>query len=164
MFTEDSIAEVMLSPLFVSDVRLVREIMAKSRVGQRELFADAAAHRLEYFVEAVLASAPDWKNGKSSLICKGAAEIAEAIAGTLESTNENSRKLRMRSALLYELASYPAIARQFSTQMIYRSLYLIGLGGRGVSAISQRKPRNAQTPANLAPTLPRWRSATILRR
>jgi len=111
MFTEDTISETMSSPLFVSDVRLVREISAKSRVGQSELFADAAMHRLEYFVEAVLASAPNWTNGMSSTICKSAAEIAETLAGTLESEQEHSKNLRMRSALLYELSFYPAIAQ-----------------------------------------------------
>jgi hypothetical protein len=111
MFHEEEIAEVMKSTAFIADVRLVTESMSKGRIGQREMFADDAVHRLAYFVEAVLASAPDWRNGNSSAMCRSAAEIAETLAVHFESEEARQRNLRLRSALLYDLAAYPAIAQ-----------------------------------------------------
>jgi DEAD/DEAH box helicase len=111
MFREHEIAEVMTSSAFAADVRFVRESLSKSRIGQREIFAEDAVHRLSYFVEAVLSSASKWENGNSGAICKSAAEIAETLAVHFESELPRARKLRLRAALLYDLASYPAIAQ-----------------------------------------------------
>ena len=101
----------MKSSAFAADVRFVRESLSKNRIGQREMFAEDAVHRLAYFVEAVLASAPAWENGSSGSICKSAGEIAETLAIHFEAEALRARKLRLRSALLYDLAAYPAIAQ-----------------------------------------------------
>src|SRR6266849_2024332 len=111
MFSEQSIAEVMKLPRFLADVGLVRESLSKLRIGQHEMFAAEAVNRLAYFVEAVLASAPDWRNGASGPICKRAAEISETLANHSEIAQISSKRFRLRSALLYELAAYPAIAQ-----------------------------------------------------
>ena len=81
------------------------------RAGQPTLFDDAVNSRLAYFVEGVLASAPQWNGApKAHDICRIAAEIAELLSARTQPERISARRFRLRAALLYELADYPAIA------------------------------------------------------
>lgn len=110
MFSTNELETVTRTPAFLRDLALVRVSLARNRLGQGELFQDEAAKRLQYFVECVLTSAPGWTNGQSSLICTLAGEIAEALALRSYSSPEGPRRMRVRSALLFELAGLPAIS------------------------------------------------------
>jgi superfamily II DNA/RNA helicase len=110
MFSATELGSVMRSPLFQDDLRTVHEGLSKRRLGQGQLFANAVNARLSYFVEAVLASAPQWDANERAQICTTAAEIAELLA-TEES---NIPSIKLRSALLYELAGLPAISQSLA--------------------------------------------------
>ncbi len=110
MFSVKELETVVGSPAFTRDLALVRVTLARNRLGQGELFQVEAAQRLQYFVECVLTSAPTWTNGQSSTITTLAGEIAEALALRSHSSAEVTRRMRIRSALLFELAGLPAIS------------------------------------------------------
>jgi superfamily II DNA/RNA helicase len=110
MFSIEELVTVVKSPAFTQDLALVRVSLARNRLGQGELFRIEAAQRLQYFVECVLTSAPRWTNGQSSAITTIAGEVAEALALRAQSSPEMTRRMRVRSALLFELAGLPAIS------------------------------------------------------
>src|SRR5947208_469251 len=114
MFAIDEIKAVTESLAFHEDYSIVRSILSKERIGQRDLFQEDAADRLGYFVESVLASAPVWNGADSqgsAELCRTAAEVSEVLALGVENSSEDARRrARLRSALLYELADQPALA------------------------------------------------------
>lgn len=108
MFFVDELNEVLESPYFKADFDWVRQSMASNRVQQRVLFDRGAASRLNYFVECVLSSAPNWESGDASRICRFGGEVAELLSTLQELEEEKKKELRLRSVLLYELAGLPA--------------------------------------------------------
>lgn len=110
MFSIQELSGVRELPAFQQDLASVRLALAHSRIGRPLLFSQDTAGRLADFVEAVLASAPQWGPQSDADLCRIAAEIAELLA-SLDATAEDERKLlRWRCALLYELSDLPALA------------------------------------------------------
>jgi hypothetical protein len=111
MFTLDVFNRILTEPLFIDDYATVRRGLAQERVGQARLFDEGLDSRLAYFVESVLASAPQWDQvPRANDICRIAAEVAELLSVRGKPEGTAARKFRIRAALLYELADYPAIA------------------------------------------------------
>src|SRR5215831_20279966 len=111
MFALDVFDRVLAEPQFKADYAKVREGLALNRLGQPGLFDDGLSARLMYFVECVLASAPTWnERERSSTVCRVAAEVAELLSAKGAHHSTAAKHLRMRAALLYELADFPALA------------------------------------------------------
>ena len=109
MFTIAEIKEVTVNPAFIADYTAVRQTLVNQRLNQPLLLGSAAVTPLLAFVEAVIASAPDWDVRERAKLCEIGAEIAEAIAAT-EPHSQRGRTMRLRAALLYELAGMPSLA------------------------------------------------------
>lgn len=109
MFPIEELTGITLLPQFTEDRRTVLRTLATSRVGQQELFSTAAFGRLRHFVECVIASAPDWEPESAHDLCRVSGEIAEALSIVAQS-DPLKKKMRLRSALLFELADLPAIS------------------------------------------------------
>jgi superfamily II DNA/RNA helicase len=111
MYSVGEIQGVVASKAFKADLTVVEESLRRYRLGeQAHLFIVAAVHRLREFVECVLSSAPDWEPQSRSSICQTAGEVAEALV----LQNGQNDRMRLRSALLYELAGLPAISRSIA--------------------------------------------------
>ena len=108
MFSIEELTQVIQSRDFRLDFDWVRQSMALGRLRQPFLMNSGARQRLNYFVESVLCSAPEWDLERASRICRFAGEITELLSTTEEDQKEMNRTLRFRSALLYELADLPA--------------------------------------------------------
>src|SRR5689334_10739257 len=109
MFSVDELNEVVASSVFRADYAHVSQALADLRLEQ-PLLVDGSFHdRLSHFVEAVLASAPQWGRGAGGELCRRAAEIAELL-GSHNGANGTSRRMHFRAGLLYELAGLPAVA------------------------------------------------------
>ncbi len=109
MFRLQEIEDVMAMTQFVADYDSVRQSLVNIRLDQPLLIREGAEDRLEHFVEGVMASAPAWSRETRTSVCRTAAEIAEVLAQTQQSTDE-TRTASLRSAILYELAGMPALA------------------------------------------------------
>jgi hypothetical protein len=109
LFTLTQLLDVTGDEAFRADFSMVREALAVLRLRQEPLLDPEALDRLGSFVDAVLASAPSWDVPERSTLCEQAAEVAELLAATGLGGIEHER-LRLRSALLYELAGMPAMA------------------------------------------------------
>jgi superfamily II DNA/RNA helicase len=110
MFTVEEIRKVMQSQFFLQDISWVRQSLVNERLHQAEIHFADANHRLWHFAEAVLASAPDWSSDDRTVICRTAGEISEALANGSGLPQDYVQNLRLRAALLYELAELPSIA------------------------------------------------------
>jgi superfamily II DNA/RNA helicase len=109
MFTVDELLEITQHPDFRDDFAIVQESLARTRLKQPSVFLNGAQKRLSYFVESVLASAPMWSNGAGDGVCRQAAEIAEMLANRFSFAIDDKR-MRLRAALLYELARLPTLS------------------------------------------------------
>jgi superfamily II DNA/RNA helicase len=108
MFGISELKEVTERPEFRADFDWVRQSLVLNRVNHTFLYQKEITARLQYFVECVLASAPSWSGDDSIRLCRTAAEIAELISECPEFIDESRRRMRIRSAILYELAGLPA--------------------------------------------------------
>ena len=144
MFSADELRNVMKSPTFREDLRTVQEGLSKQRMGQGQLFTHSVISRLHYFVEATLASAPQWDPNDRAPICKSAGEIAELLA--LQDARSSDGKLR--SALLYELAGLPAISQSLAaTNNLPRPIKPFLARTAGFGPLSSEYPRTAYEPS-----------------
>lgn len=109
MFSKIEIQAVMSDADFTRDVAAVRQSLVNHRLLQPVLIPAQSEWRLGHFVEAVLASAPEWTPAERSTTCRIAAEIAETLAARFSKTDDG-RPARIKSALLYELAALPALS------------------------------------------------------
>ena len=100
MFSIQELTETIQSSSFRSDFDWVRQSMALGRLRQPFLLEAGAVQRLNYFVECVLSSAPEWDLSKSSRICRFAAEITELLSSIEGNKREVAQRLRFRSAVL----------------------------------------------------------------
>ncbi|MFN8007525.1 MAG: DEAD/DEAH box helicase [Terriglobia bacterium] len=108
MYSVETIQRITESIQFKQDFGLTYRLLALQRLGQGELFDQEAVPRLRHYVEAVLASAPSW-DGYGMSLSRTAAEIAELLSSSSMFDSETQRHMRIRSAILYELANLPAI-------------------------------------------------------
>lgn len=109
MYSAEELNCITSNENFISDYCSIKQSLVNTRIKQPVLLAQGAQNRLAHFVEAVLASAPDWSQNEQEKLCRISAEISEALAAKgLES--DLSRRMRIRAALLYEMASLPALA------------------------------------------------------
>lgn len=109
MFTLEQLREVAAGSAFREDFSVVRESLAILRLRQEPVFDPAAFRRLSLFVDAVLAASPQWASDVRGQLCEQAGEIAELLAASMQ-LDEDHERLRLRAALLYELAGMPAMA------------------------------------------------------
>lgn len=110
MFIIETIESVTRLDEFIADMTWVHQCMVCARLGTEYKRDEVASKRLSYFVECVLASAPNWDVARRSDVCRLAAEAAELLA-TIETMDAmRGKTLRIRAALLYELASLPAMS------------------------------------------------------
>lgn len=110
MFTTEEITEVTDTESFRRALSGIRQSLAENRFGRDQLFEAPVIRHLRYFVECVLTSAPEWNRRERRGPCRTAGEIAELLSDSPSLTDEARCRLRLRSALLYELAELPAIA------------------------------------------------------
>ncbi|MEW6130743.1 MAG: DEAD/DEAH box helicase [Acidobacteriota bacterium] len=110
MFVIDEIKSVLNNHDFISDLQWVRQSLAMHRYGQKFPSGNGSVARLSYFVESVLSSAPGWKSNDALNLCSIAGEIAELLSSYKDLSEITQRKMRIRSALLYELAELPALS------------------------------------------------------
>jgi superfamily II DNA/RNA helicase len=112
MFSINEIHSATISALFQDDIQWVRKSLALHRLQLPLISNSDALGRLNYFAECVLASAPDWDPEvlEGLNICRYAGESLELLATQPEIDDSLQQKLRIRAALLYELAELPAIA------------------------------------------------------
>ena len=108
MFTIEELEGVVSKAEFQTDLGSVKQSLVNYRLKQPILLDAGAGARLSRFVEAVLASAPDWTVNTRSDLCRVAAEIGETLASRGDAGHAG--RLRVRSCLLYELASLPALS------------------------------------------------------
>ncbi|MCB0880524.1 MAG: DEAD/DEAH box helicase [Thermoleophilia bacterium] len=109
MFSVDELSTTCDRTDFLRDMAHANAALASHRLRQPYDFAPDAAERLTHFVEAVLVSAPSWTDGAGQTLLESAAQIAETISRA-PGVNVDSQRLRLRSALLYELAGLPMMA------------------------------------------------------
>src|SRR5206468_2227746 len=108
LYSAAELQQTMASAQFRQDLSAVRASLANFRLNQRFLFEPVVAQRLTRWAELVLACAPDW-NGDGIDTLQVAAEIAEMLAASPD-IDVDSARLRLRAALLYELAGLPMMA------------------------------------------------------
>lgn len=139
MFTVAELREVSDSPEFRGDLAMVRETLGTTRLhAQQKLFTNAARLRLAEFIECVLASSPDWPPEDRQQLCQFAAEVAEALCVAVESP-----RMKLRAAILYELANLPAISQSLATTNslpIPLKAFFTRSGGFGL--LSQQTPKH----------------------
>jgi Type III restriction enzyme, res subunit len=110
MFTVAEFRSILEKQTFRDDSAFVRTSLLNDRYGQKELFAAAITSRLSYFVDAVLASAPEWTDASSDDILRTTAEISEMLSNSERFSQERRNRMLFRSMLLYELAGIPALS------------------------------------------------------
>ena len=110
MYEADTLWSVVNTDAFAADRTLVHAALNALRYGQLTIFDESAKRRLGHFVECVLASAPSWSVAEGIDLCLIAGEIAELLSSDDRLREEQVRWLRLRAALLYELAEVPAVA------------------------------------------------------
>lgn len=108
MFTARELQTSVEDPVLREDFAAVRAALLHQRLGAAERLDPTREQRLARFVDAVLASAPGWRPGAAIDILDQAAQAAEVLATGGSDTNE--ARIRLRAALLYELAAMPMMA------------------------------------------------------
>lgn len=109
MFGVDDLKQVLEQPQFCQDYNWVRTSLLQHRFNHELPQRNGEVKRLSHFVEGVLASAPSWEDEDGLNICRIAGEVAELLSITSSLPEEFSHKMRIRSALLYELAEIPSL-------------------------------------------------------
>jgi DEAD/DEAH box helicase/Helicase conserved C-terminal domain len=107
-FSPSEVEAIMDGAAFRDDLSLVRSSLANFRLNQRFLFDPIVARRLTRFAELVLASSADW-NGAGEHSAQVAAEVSEMLAASPD-LDVDAARLRLRAALLYEIAGLPMMA------------------------------------------------------
>ncbi|OBW63495.1 MAG: hypothetical protein A9183_07170 [Dehalococcoides mccartyi] len=110
MFSVGEIRTTLNEPLFKSDLDWVHQSLAQIRLKQDFVHTDGMVSRLSHFVECVLSSAPSWDPRQALSIFSVAAEIAELLSRFQDFPEESKRRMRIRSALLYEFAELPVLS------------------------------------------------------
>lgn len=109
MYTIEEFKEVIAREVFTADFSAIRQSLVNHRLSQPILLFKGSEDQLAHFVEAVLASAPDWDPAERVDICRMAAEISETLSARFID-QAIRRKMRIRSALLYEFAALPSLS------------------------------------------------------
>jgi hypothetical protein len=112
MFRLEELQQVLEHSQFREDYSWVRQSLVSYRFNHDLSYNNGKVKRLSHFVEGVLSSAPRWENGDEDglNLCRIAGEISELLSIIESVSEEFRRKMRMRSALLYELAEVPNLA------------------------------------------------------
>jgi len=123
MFTVEELNAVIQQPEFVADYNWVQYTLVYKQNKQSILFQDSILNRLDYFLEAVMASFPTWTNkSNSSQICKIGAEISEALSFNDSEDAIALKKYRLKASILYESAGLPALSQAAIMNNEYNSL------------------------------------------
>jgi superfamily II DNA/RNA helicase len=109
MFSLAELENVAASEAFRSDFIQARLVLIARRLGDTQALPTPARKRLAHFIESVLASASREADNAWRSLCTVAAESAEALAVSTD-TSEEGRRQRLRAALLYEMADLPIVA------------------------------------------------------
>lgn len=108
MFSTEELQASLADEVLRKDLVGVRRSLTTHRLERETILEPEHVRRLEQLVEAVLASAPQWKRGEGVEVILQAAEVAELLA--VSALNEDGARTRLRAALLYELAELPMMA------------------------------------------------------
>lgn len=140
MFTRSELTTVLESSAFVADYNWVQYSLVYRQNSQRILFENSVLYRLDYFLEAILASFPDWDFNEGLELCKIAAEISEALSYNPQIVDLNQKKYRLKASVLYENAGLPALAQAIINSDDYNNLVesFFKRNG-GFKALSQEK-------------------------
>lgn len=122
MFTKEQLEHVVESTAFQSDYNWVQESLVLRQNRINILFKDELLERLDYFLEAVMASFPHWVSDDGSKICKVGAEIGEALSYNDELSSIFKKKYRLRASILYEAAGLPALSQAIVGNEDYNTL------------------------------------------
>ncbi|KQK24345.1 hypothetical protein AR438_17095 [Chryseobacterium aquaticum] len=122
MFTGEQLEIVVGSIAFQSDYNWVQESLVYRQNKMNILFKDELLERLDYFLEAVMSSFPDWSQAERTIICKIGAEIGEALSYNDELSEIAKKKYRLRSSILYEAAGLPSLSQAIVGKEDYNSL------------------------------------------
>ncbi|EHJ47946.1 DEAD/DEAH box helicase domain protein [Solidesulfovibrio carbinoliphilus subsp. oakridgensis] len=95
---------------FVADWAWVKRSLIINRLDQAIFPFDTSVSRLAYFIECVLVSVPDWDMDSSRKVIRIAAEISENLSNVKTLCERTVQKLKMRAAILYELADLPSLS------------------------------------------------------
>jgi len=110
MYTIDEIRPILSSPEFLSDRNWVQNALVFQRLGHKFAEEQNGISRMSHFVNCILASAASWDIDDGYEIIQVAAEIAELISLRPELSENYRKKMRIRSAFLYELADFPSLS------------------------------------------------------
>lgn len=137
MFALDDLKQILSHDQFCEDYKWVKKALALYRLNYTLSNENGKVKRLSHFVEGVLSSAPSWEDEDGLNLCRIAGEISELLSTLTEVSEAYRRKMRIRSALLYELAEVPALTgavlqnNDFCTllnDMFYRRGFFRNLG------------------------------------
>ncbi len=109
MFSVEEMNSVVEKADFVLDYSWVKKSLLKYRFEQSIPQVNGEVKRLSHFIEGVLSSSPFWQNDDGISICRIAGEMAELLSLASSLSEKLRSKMRMRAALLYELAEMPAL-------------------------------------------------------
>lgn len=111
MYSVKEIEQICQNESFQTDYSWVRNALLQQRYHRELPSFNGQVGRLSHFVEAVLASAPDWDGSRQPIqYCRMAGEISELLSIHSKLPRSYRRKMRIRSAFLYELAEMPSIS------------------------------------------------------
>jgi len=126
MYSVAELRSVMAGSGFKADIAWARQILCAGRLSRALPSANGEAPRLVRFTECVLASCPVWSAEERTELCRVAAEVSEALSHLSEDLSRK-RRLLLRAALLYDLASLPAMAASVLTDT-----YSLGMVGHAL--------------------------------
>jgi replicative superfamily II helicase len=110
LFKLEELKQTLENSQFKADYATVLQGLAFNRVEQEFALDGAVIGRLRHFVEAVMASATQWDTQQREPIVQKAAEIAELLGASSQVHLHDKKHLRLRAALLYELAGTPSLS------------------------------------------------------
>ncbi|MDD5186816.1 MAG: DEAD/DEAH box helicase [Methanoregula sp.] len=110
MYTIEEIRPILSRPEFITDRNWVQNALIFQRLGHEFAEEQNCISRLSYFVNCILSSAYSWDIEDGYEIIQVAAEIAELISTRPELSDCFRKKMRIRSAFLYELSNFPSLA------------------------------------------------------
>lgn len=122
MFSSKEIRDVIEKDDFKADYAMIRQALTYSRLGHPYIIEPDIINRLFYFTEAVLASCVDWDLNSNKDILQITGEINEVLAEQMSREYSERKRYRFRSAILYEMAGYPALSSAVSNNGYFPEL------------------------------------------
>ncbi len=122
MFSSKEIRTVIEKDDFKSDYSMIRQSLTYFRLGHPYLIETDIINRLSYFTEAVLVSCVDWDLITNKDILQITGEINEVLSEQVSREYSERKRYRFRSAILYEMAGYPALSSAVSNNGYFPEL------------------------------------------